>query len=235
MGVLKEYYKHEQKVFIIYDFPVTYYEGLNAIFLQVPKNATSTTLSLILKKLDISFDDKDYHSIHQNSQKFIIDKKTLVEKTVNGGIFLFTFSRNPYARLISCYKDKITIEKDIDFFNDFFGTFTPNMNFKRFAENVCRIPDFWANTHFKSQCSFIFLKNVPKPNFIGKVENYSEDIKVIQEVLRLPKLNQSFNITSESYNLSEWYNKDLAKKIYRRYKQDFIRLNYEPNFEQFPN
>ena len=209
------------------DFPVTYYPTLKAVYLQVPKTATSTTSSLFLKKLGVVFDDTNYHSIHAHAAPYFVkDENELQKIRKQGEVFTFGFVRNPYTRLISCYKDKIQTEKDTDFFNDYFGLFTPSMNFTDFINAICKIPDFWANTHFKSQTSFLFFKNQPKPNFIGKFENYTEDIKVVQERLLLPDIEQSFNITGRSYDLHEWYDVELADKVYKRFKNDFETFGY---------
>lgn len=213
------------------DFPVTYYPSLKTVYLQVPKTATSTTSSLILKKLNIPFDEENYHSIHALSSMFLIKEKQLQSLQEKKDIFTFAFVRNPYTRLISCYLDKIKTEQDSDILNDYYGVFTTDMRFSEFIEKVCRIPNFWANTHFKSQTSFIYLKGHKEPNFIGKFENYVSEIKIIIDKLGLPNITKSFNVTSGIYKLDDWYDDKLARKVYRRYKNDFEKFGYSKNIK----
>ena len=66
--------------------------------------------------------------------------------------FRFGFVRNPWARLYSCYRDKILgpTLRDQQFILGHFG-FTPGMAFADFVRGVAEIPDEEADGHFVGQ------------------------------------------------------------------------------------
>ncbi|MBA2443050.1 MAG: sulfotransferase family 2 domain-containing protein [Rubrobacter sp.] len=68
------------------------------------------------------------------------------------GYFKFSFVRNPYDRLVSCYYSKINPKVvGIDQEPHDGAELRPGMSFREFAEAVCSIPDEKANVHFRSQ------------------------------------------------------------------------------------
>lgn len=81
---------------------------------------------------------------------------------------IFTFVRNPTARLISLYRDKVV--KNIYPPFSKFGI-EKEMEFEDFVKTICAVPDSRADPHFRSQYSYISYKGKLLPNFLGTVEN----------------------------------------------------------------
>jgi len=93
---------------------------LNLLYQRVPKVA-GTTISKIL--LHLLFNDPEGKAIGNANVHYVIGtllpllsdypKKYVYEKFTSKDTFKFTFVRNPYAKLVSCYKDKIQRLQDI--------------------------------------------------------------------------------------------------------------------------
>ena len=120
------------------------------------------------------------------------------------------FSRNPWERITSIYFGRKQILKvDMPSFEVFVKDLDPD------------------NNPTKSQLSWIKNKgDIVKPDFIGRVENYQSDWKVVCDNLgitkELPHLNASKHMTYQNY-----YNDQLKDIIYDRYKSDIEFFNYK--------
>ncbi len=103
------------------------------------------------------------------------------------------------------------------------------MPFEEFVEAVASIPDLYADRHFASQYSFITDKDGKLlVNFMGKFENFQEDLSLIFEKLgisetpELPHLNQT---NRKSYK--DYYTNRAKNLIRERYAKDIETFEYD--------
>jgi len=153
------------------------------------------------------------------------------------GYFKFAFVRNPWDRIASCYANKIRsiklkkegFEKGIlsSLIHLYGDTFYAGMSFEEFVEKICKIPDSRADGHFRSQHTFICDKDgKPIVDFIGRLENFKEDFKLIgKKIKKRLKYFHKNKTTRKPYQ--EFYNEKTKKLIEERYRKDIELFGYK--------
>lgn len=140
--------------------------------------------------------------------------------------YLFTFVRNPFERLYSCWKskyitDQTTYKKQYsDFQYYLFGWFKKKTSFEQFATRVCALPDWASDIHFVSQHYLLYESNSHTLDFVGRFEHIATEFKPIQQrfnLFPLPHLNKSQDSQEE---WKDAYTPELVELVYERYKND---------------
>lgn len=118
-----------------------------------------------------------------------IDKEELLASPKYHGYFKFAFVRNPWDRLVSCYRDKI-LGEGLGLRAYRRGPMVPKgLTFAGFVDAVCEIPDHKANPHFRSQFSMLSDDGGSLlPDFVGRFENLGEDFAWVGEGIGVPDL-----------------------------------------------
>jgi hypothetical protein len=172
-------------------------EPYGAVYIEIPKVACTSIKVAFAQLLGISLDETggDPHQVDFPAPP--------VSPNGSGpfypGLYSFAFVRNPWDRLVSCYRDKIGGE--VDGFTDFtdrpgvasclarFDVFVAGMSFDAFVEAVASIPDEDADGHFRSQSTF--LTNAAGEigvDFVGRCERLPADFSLVQQRIGLPPL-----------------------------------------------
>ena len=144
--------------------------------------------------------------------------------------FKFTFVRNPFSRLVSCYVDKI-IRGDYHFKHYLFDYLQQQnglarMSFDDFVKRIIRIPHRFAEEHFRSQHYHIVdWRGRSRLDFIGKFENLAAEFAPIQEKYSLESMPHLGN--SQSGNWMDYYTLESAKLVRKRYQKDLEYFGYE--------
>jgi hypothetical protein len=148
--------------------------------------------------------------------------------------FKFAFVRNPYARIVSCYQNKIAGQK-FHYPMLRFG-FHANTSFREFVETVAKYPDFLSDQHFRSQAHELVITDDVKepwvvPDFVGTVENIANDwpivVKAVENISgrRLPPLPRE-KVTGAGDKWPEYYDHHLRALVQKRYAMDFEVFGY---------
>jgi Sulfotransferase family len=154
------------------------------------------------------------------------------------GYDTFAFVRNPFDRIVSCYRDKIVRNDPGQYFyySDYFFDLRANMSFAEFVQRLGAIPDRLADRHFKSQASSLFKNGKPLANRIGKFESLREDWrKLALEYDFDPDLvhyNDSKIKAGVSSDFRAYYDETLVELVYQRYKHDVELLGYRQAYEE---
>jgi hypothetical protein len=151
----------------------------------------------------------------------------------NMNCYKFTFVRNPFIRILSCYKNKVEGREKSYFFEkaNYFSLegISEDLGFGSFVEAVAKIPDKWSDIHFKSQCNYIFdEENKTVVDYFGRVEHIDEDFELIRKEYMLPELGHQNQ--SADYNLDDYYTEELVEKVYERYRDDVELLGYHDDY-----
>jgi len=150
--------------------------------------------------------------------------------------FKFSFVRNPYDRIVSCWKNKVqnpqvreTVGNNMYMGFYKYDNIVGGMTFKEFVKSISELPDEESNSHFKSQYTFLTDKNGKLfVDFIGKFENLEKDYKKMCKrigVKKIPKLEHKRRSKRKHYR--EYYDEKTKKLITERYKKDLELFGYK--------
>jgi hypothetical protein len=208
-----------------------------AIYIHIPKNGGSYIAEILskhygfqnfyLKRPDHKFfcKNEDY-SVDKHENKlygtlFYYRTSNYINKIMNmnekkwNSYFIFTFTRNPYDRVVSgwnyCNKKNISFK-----------------NYLNLKNNVNSY-DYWHV--FMTQANHIFHN--PKNNkinlhFIGKLENLEEDLKIalnkigIHNIYHTPSKKNS----KQHNNFKNYYDDQSLEKVNILFKEDFFHFDY---------
>ncbi|MEA5065260.1 MAG: sulfotransferase family 2 domain-containing protein, partial [Eubacteriales bacterium] len=153
--------------------------------------------------------------------------------------FTFTFVRDPFRRLVSCYLNKYQTdkhllgmarhglyEKDGYFDHYLLGFLARDRGFTRFARRVCLIPDALSDRHFVSQQFMLRDGDRQLAQFVGKMEDLPEAYEPIRKRYDLPPLARH-NKTDSEDGWMDMYDLDTARRVARRYRHDIEAFGYQ--------
>jgi len=206
------------------------------IYYEVPKAACSSI------KLFIGTIDGIIENLPRNVHSLPIPKLSLPEArlTLYKDYFHFTFVRNPYDRLLSCYIEKVyepgsgLRNRPFKFPNGEFNEFLRHygqlefrkMSFGDFIQFVTRVPNRHCNKHFIPQHC---LLNLDVLDFIGHIENFDQDFLYVRKQIGLSDdipQPQKMNASKHSHYQS-YYNDKLRKMVACKYARDLEIFNYD--------
>lgn len=154
------------------------------------------------------------------------------------GLYTFAFVRNPWDRLVSCYRDKIAGEvQGYTAFADNgvahclagFDTFSADMSFVDFAYAVASIPDQHADEHFRSQADYLTnTEGSLAVDFVGRYENLNTDFARIVALLGLPEEIELPRLQAAApANFVDFYTTETRELIAERYARDIALFRYQ--------
>ena len=185
------------------------------VFASVAKSGSSSIKTSIFGEFP-----KD-RSIHFHSREF--SRKRIPRKKRK--YYSFAYVRNPYGRIISCYKNKFNMAEDSQFLysNYLFGYLKNDDSFEDFVRKLSKIPNFLCDRHFKTQYSIIHSRGA-KMQHIGRMEDLPEDYENIRKRFNFDEL-KVLNKTRDSGE--DIHLKDEIKGIiYDKFKIDFTEFGY---------
>ncbi len=149
--------------------------------------------------------------------------------------FVFTFTRNPFSRVASCYFDKLILKNRLAATYHWRG-FRAGMSFAQFVEKVAGLDDEKINTHLSSQTFILSHDGKLVPQFIGRVETVAKDWRRLTRRLkarggphlcRLRIINKTYHKRPSTPEL--FSDPGLVRLVRERYGADFD--NFYPNMD----
>lgn len=203
---------------------INVYDNLNLIYYSVSKVANTSIKYCLSNKAGMVDDLQDPQDIHTLLKENGVARISSPDNS--NKFFKFSVVRNPFSRVVSCYKNKVKDtemrQKDYDsyyFISKYPRLIYKGMSFEKFVSRIFRIPEYFAEKHFESQYNFLYKDGKCLVDYIGKLENIDEDFEYVRKKFDLDSLPKH-NTTSND-NWRDYYSLETAEKVYKRYKKDF--------------
>ncbi|TDY11770.1 MULTISPECIES: sulfotransferase family 2 domain-containing protein [Flavobacteriaceae] len=202
------------------------------IFIHIPKTAGTSINSFFYPKVKFHFNNPDYerlfgwcpkrklHMQHATAKQLLETELVTEEQWSN--YFKFVFVRNPWDRAYS----------DYNFVQKFSGV---QGSFKDFLNKASAFHDILNNSsnsnylgdHLLPQTNFFETHGVYKPDYIGRFENFSMDIKKVLSSLDISKEFNVFQNKSErKKDYSLFYTNSEKALVSQLYKEDILQFGY---------
>jgi Sulfotransferase family len=205
------------------------------LYYETPKVACSSikrTLQSLEQTGEIGPPD-DVHDKARSTLKGPLSSGWTFEQIfLSARLFRFTFVRNPYARALSCYLEKIVADEWERGRHQQWLGFTQKepVTFHEFLQGVDRIEEHDRDIHWRSQAGLINDRHIHY-HYIGRFENLHRDFSHVLAQLGIQGeggliQDISHHKTNAASRLREFYGPSemvLAQKIYRL---DFLRYGY---------
>jgi hypothetical protein len=147
----------------------------------------------------------------------------------------FSFVRNPYARLVSTYCDKIhpassTPGKLIDGVHHRFVSMGlpvyAGMPFEEFVEVVCELDDASTEKHLKSQSWHLYRDGRCIVDEIGRVESIGQHWPRLAERVGRPPRLRHLNPSRRRHLACYYSSATVRRRVADRYRMDFENFGY---------
>ena len=175
----------------------------NVLYFRVPKVA-STSLLITFRKVDEVRKVEDYEN-YPTYESY----------------FKFAFVRNPFDRLVSCFKH--VIQKGSLQGIQGHPQLHRYMTFEQFVDVILKIKVPKMDIHFRPQHAFI----PETPDFLGKFENLQEDYPKVCKLIGIKNPAELMHTNStDNKNFKDIYTPDIVRKVAKIYRKDFEQFGY---------
>jgi hypothetical protein len=202
------------------------------IFIHIPKTAGTSINTffhpgVIFKTLPPDYDrlfgwcsKRKIHLQHATSKQLL--ELELISEEIWNEYFKFTFVRNPWDR---AYSDYIWMQK----FSGVKGSFKEYLfNKGAFKKILTDSSDHnYLGDHKILQSDFFNMDGPLKLDFVGRFENFNEDIKLILKSLDiLTPFDSHENKGQRELNYSNFYTDTMRKWVEKSYERDISLFKY---------
>ncbi len=172
------------------------------VWFRVAKVGTRSILALL--------DEAHIKTTHVSGKKYDAQKYK--------NYYKFAFVRNPWDRIVSCYFNKI-VPCCHPPFKECYGK-----DFNYFINFIARQDLNKADIHIRLQTKLFPVKEL---DYLGKLENFSDDLNRIFKKLGLASIDIPHYNSSVHAHYSCYYNDYTQRIIATKYKKDIKALRYK--------
>ena len=191
-------------------YDITKSDSHNFIYYRVPKTATRSILFYLEQKTIIDF-----------GKSVVLDGYNVDYNNDWDNYFQFSFVRNPFDRILSCFLDKtkkvIGTEWEMQHYSKY-----KNSSFEEFVMDLDN-DSINQEGHTKEQHLMINLDEV---DFIGRFENLNQDFKYVCEKLNIEIEDMPHQNRTNHSEYQNYYNDKTIAKIKELYSKDMELFEY---------
>lgn len=199
-------------------------------FISIPKCASQSVLTIIegsIRNFDSCNDENDFVIYEHHQRLCVVEDRHDLSK-----LYTFAFSRHPYSRMLSWYN--FHLEANLRPYN--------SITFEEWVMGGCRTHwrtqnlTNWKRENKSPLLQYNFIEsNKKKIDFIGKIENFKNDLKIVIKNLNLlceeNNLSYRFKYSAVKINCSKetnyQINDNVKERIYELFKKDFDFFLYD--------
>jgi chondroitin 4-sulfotransferase 11 len=188
----------------------------NYLWFRNAKCATRSVLAYLYKHTDVDLDDY----------------RVKYKPKLWAQHFKFTIVRNPWARLVSCYQDKVIRQKP-DYLQARNGKRGISLrwqlnhvkpSFKEFIKIITKDENIHKDDHWDTYHNRVVFEDV---DFIGRIENMQEDFNTICDEIGIPQLElEHRNKTQHDYYV-DYYDDESKALVDKAFQEDIAYLGYK--------
>lgn len=210
-----------------------YLEQYRAVYIDIAKVASSSIKATLASVLEVEIPGGNPHEIEFPRPP----TSAPTDDRIYPNLYSFAFVRNPWDRLVSCYRDKIAAEvPDFTGFADSgvahclvrFGVFKAGMSFSDFVHAVASIPDQEADEHFRPQSEYVTnTAGLIAIDYVGRYEKLADDFSVVARHIGLPEGTLLPHLqAAPQKDYAAYYTPETRALVETRYARDVELFNY---------
>lgn len=216
------------------------------IYVCVPKSASSRVKICLSNLLGLQV--TTYEAAHRRKLSGLkaphhVGLSSFYRLAMDANTLRFSFVRNPYARLVSCwadkYRDRSLVPGDpfIDQYLAWRNETDPQLpagagqtlSFADFVMFASATASDCINTHWQVQQQIVDGPGL-QLDFVGKVETFDRDFNRVYDHVGIEqslhgKIHERVRPTAHR-PWQDYYTPELAASVYRAYERDFDRFGY---------
>lgn len=138
--------------------------------------------------------------------------------------FKFAFVRNPWDRIVSCWKNKVVDNNYFDFSE---SQLAEMQEFSCFIDHISNMDIELCDHHIRLQSKLIDLNNI---DYIGKFEKFEEHLLEVMQILEIESTKISHRNASSKVNITGYrdhYDNETKQKVHKIYERDINIFSYE--------
>lgn len=212
--------------------PIKLVKGVKVMFIHIPKNGGTSIGPTIgyekRKHFELNLDGSGTIEDLENAKKTLQHRDakelyTIVGKRNWEQSFRFSFVRNPWDRMYSWYKYKVSINHHQMKSNP--------INFNSWIEAVCSrqtLPYYHSKKIYQPQFNWLSLNDTDLAlDFVGKFEDLDKDFQHIANLIGLSPVLPHYNKAKVETDYRAVYNQRSVDLVSEFYKKDVEYWNYE--------
>jgi len=209
-------------------------EPFGAVYIDTAKAASSSIKATLATHLGIGQPDGNPHEMNFPRPQ----PGDAHGERIYPGLYTFAFVRNPWDRLVYCYRDKIRGE--VRAFTAFaepgvahcfarLDASYADMSLRDFVQAVAAIPDQNADEHFRSQSDYLInASGAIAVDFIGRYETLEQGFAAVARRNAFPADNRPPRLQAARRRpYQAFYTRETRRIVEQRYARDLELFHYE--------